>query len=107
MDRVFAFADDRVIGSHRLQNDGDIPEYLAVWVATSVPNPRQRSIAAFCRRLWRKNQRGGIPYAFSRVGAVRYRPEEVAAAMALAPPPATFQQAEKLGRQILERINER
>jgi hypothetical protein len=48
-----------------------------------------------------------VEHVRREVGAVRYRPEEVAAAMALAPPPATFQQAEELGRQIIERINER
>jgi len=150
----------------------------------TVPPARQRSIAAFCRRVWRKNSKKGIPYAFSNpgqsfddetgrfligpsrfgltcasfvlavfdaagfplaeygswpvdrtgdrewqekivdllqsraepehithlrneIGAVRYRPEEVAASTALAPPPVNFIQAEKLGTQILGRLKER
>ena len=167
-----------------LQNDSELPDYLTVWVAPTVPRERQRSIAAFCRRVWRKNAKDGIPYAFSKpcksfdastaafligpsrygltcatfvlavfdaagipladyltwtldrpgdrqwqkkiirtlehqqveqehidhlrkeAGAVRYRPEEVAASTALAPPPAAFPDAEKLGEQILNRISE-
>jgi len=168
----------------RLQNDDHRPEYLSLWVAPSVPAERQRIIAAFCRRVWRKNERDGIPYAFSNpqdsldpatgeflvgptrfgltcssfvlalfhaaglqlavyeswpadragdrewqqsiiaeleskhteqrhidhlrseIGAVRFRPEEVAASAAHAPPPAEFQRAEPLGQQILNRIRE-
>jgi hypothetical protein len=166
----------------RLRNDDNRPDYLSVWVAPSVPAERQRSIAAFCRRVWRKHERDGIPYAFSHpsrsldpatgafligpsrfgltcssfvlavfhaaglqladyeswpvnrdgdrewqlsiiaelelrqteqghidhlrgeIGAVRFRPEEVAASTAYAPPPVVFQQAEKGGQQILNRI---
>jgi hypothetical protein len=166
----------------RLRNDSDRPDYLSVWVAPNVPAERQRSIAAFCRRVWRKNEKNGIPYAFSKphgaldpttgsfligpsrfgltcssfvlellnaaglqvaeyaswpvgregdrewqqaiiaqletqgaeqehiehlrgeIGAVRFRPEEVAAATAHAPPAVGFQQADELGRQILNRI---
>ncbi len=168
----------------RLRNDARWPGDMSVWVAPSAPPARQRSIAAFCRRVWRKNAGDGIPYAFSspntsfdpatgefligpsrfgltcasfvlalfhaaglpladyetwpvdrsedqewqqtivgilegqqveqqhiehlrsEIGAVRYRPEEVAAAVALAPPPASFQRAEELGRQILDLIRE-
>ncbi|MEX2139712.1 MAG: hypothetical protein WD894_10650 [Pirellulales bacterium] len=165
-----------------LRNDADRPAYLSVWVAPNVPAERQRTIAAFCRRVWRKNERNGIPYAFSNpqgafdpasgafligpsrfgltcssfvlavlhaaglqvadystwpagragdrewqqkiildlesqqteqvhiehlrseIGTVRFRPEEVAAATVHAPPAVGFQQAEELGRQILNQI---
>jgi len=166
----------------RLRNDDKRPDYLSVWVPPSVPAERQRIIAAFCRRVWRKNARDGIPYAFSNpqesfnpataafligptrfgltcasfvfavfdaaglrlaeyeswpvnrpgdgqwqetiigqlesqtvgqahinhlrseIGAVRYRPEEVVASTALAPPPLAFAEAEQLGRRIISRI---
>lgn len=168
----------------RLRNDDNRPDYLSVWVAPSVPAQRQRIMAAFCRRVWRKNERDGIPYAFSNpqgsldpatgafligptrfgltcssfvlavfhaaglqladyeswpadrdgdsqwqqsiiaelnsqqteqghiehlrseIGAVRFRPEEVAASTAHAPPPVAFQQAEEGGQQILNRIRD-
>lgn len=168
----------------RLRNDDDRPDYLSVWVAPNVPSERQRIIAALCRRVWRKNEKDGIPYAFSNpgdsidpatgafligqtqfgltcssfvlavfhaagvqlsnyeswptnrpgddywrrsiiaelesqqvdqvhidrlrqeIGLVRFRPEEVAASTAFAPPPTDFHQAEPLGQQILNRIRE-
>jgi len=43
----------------------------------------------------------------SEIGAVRYRPEDVAAGAALAPPPADFAVASALGEQILARIQGR
>lgn len=167
-----------------LRNDHHRPKYLSVWVAPGVPAERQRIVAAFCRRVWRKNERDGIPYAFSNpqdsldpatgaflvgptrfgltcssfvlalfhaaglqlavyeswpadragdrewqqsiiaaleslqteqvhidhlrgeVGAVRFRPEEVAASAAHAPPPTEFQWAEPFGQQIVNRIRE-
>lgn len=170
---------------HRLlQNDAELPVDMVVWIKLNVPLARQRSVAAFCRRVWRKNGRRNIPYAFSRpdgsfdvatgeyligpsrygltcasfvlaifhavgiplaryetwpverpgdlewqesivkmleskqidqehmnhlrgeIGTVRYRPEEVAACAAVAPPAATFEQVEQLGRQIVEEIRE-
>jgi hypothetical protein len=166
-----------------LRNDANRPAYLSVWVAPNVPSERQRTIAAFCRRVWRKNEKGGIPYAFSNpqgalnptsgaylvgpsrlgltcssfvlavldaaglqvadyaswpadragdrewqqtiihqlesqqtqqahiehirseIGAMRFRPEEVAAATAQAPPAIAFHRAAELGRQILNLIH--
>ena len=166
----------------KLCQDAKQPDYLSVWVAPNVPPKRQRAIAAFCRRVWRKNARHGIPYAFSspqgsfdpatgaylirpsrygltcasfvlalfhaaglpladydswpsgrpgdaewqreiielleqqqtdrqhidhlrsEIGAVRFRPEEVAASTGLAPPAADFQRAEPLGQLINDRI---
>lgn len=49
-----------------LQNDNDIPEYMSVWIPPDFPEERLQNLSAFCRRIWRKNNRGGIPYAFSR-----------------------------------------
>jgi hypothetical protein len=45
-----------------------------------------------------------IEHLRGEIGAVRFRPEEVAAATAHAPPAVGFQQADELGRQILNRI---
>ena len=166
----------------RLRNEATRPDYLKVWTAPGVPAKRQRILAAFCRRVWRKNEKNGIPYAFSNpegtldpatgdfligptrfgltcasfvlaafhaaglqlakyeswpadrkgdrewqqsiiaqlengqaevehmnhlrteIGAVRFRPEEVAAATAIAPPPASFEHVESLGQRMVERI---
>lgn len=43
----------------------------------------------------------------AEIGSVRYRPEEVAAATALAPPPAEFARVESLGQQIVDRIRDK
>jgi hypothetical protein len=165
----------------RLQNNVELPHYMTLWIAPSAPPQRLRVVAAACRRIWRKNAKGGIPYAFStpadafdtatgayllgpsrfgltcasfvlavfdyaglrlanyeswphgrpgdrewqgqiiamlegraerehieylrsEIGAVRYRPEEVAAASVLAPPPADFQPTASLGEKILAKI---
>jgi len=48
-----------------LRNDAVLPNYMTLWVVPAVPTARQRSVAAFCRRVWRKNGQDGIPYAFS------------------------------------------
>lgn len=168
----------------RLQNDAALPDYMKVWIAPRFTPRRLVQVAALCRRIWRKNDEGGIPYAFSNpsgafdvatgeillgptqfgltcasfvfavfdaaglklaqyetwpvdrvgdqewqekiialledkaepahiehlrteIGAVRYRPEEVAAASALAPPEAEFNEASSLGKQILEMLHDR
>ncbi len=164
-----------------LQNDAELPDDMVVWIALNVPLARQKSVAAFCRRVWKKNGQDTICYAFSdpmgsfdpvtgeylidpsrfgltcasfvlavfdaaglpiaeyetwpvdrqgdrewqesiinklsghatqehidhlrrEIGAVRYRPEEVAACATLAPPAATFEQTEDLGLQIVDKI---
>ncbi len=165
----------------RLKNDTELPAYLTIWVAPSALQERLRNVAALCRRVWRKNGSGGIPYAFSspqesfdagtgafligstrygltcasfvlaifdaaglriaeysswpvnrdgdckwqekiieclsdhaeqehidhlrgEIGAVRFRPEEVAAAAAIAPPPTSFDAAAELGSRILAKM---
>ena len=45
-----------------------------------------------------------LEHPHNEIGAVRYRPEEVAAATALAPPAVQFERAEHLGMQILDRM---
>jgi len=49
-----------------LQNDSELPDYMVVWIELNVPLARQKSVAAFCRRVWKKNGQDKIPYAFSR-----------------------------------------
>jgi hypothetical protein len=164
-----------------LRNDLGIPDYMRLWVALAVEPERLRVFAAFCRRVWRKNEAGGIPYAFSHpaesfdastgallltptqfgltcasfvlavfdaaglrlveyetwekdrsgdrdwqqkiiaklegrasqehiehlrseIGAVRYRPEEVAVATAIAPPAAKFAATVALGEDLVARL---
>jgi hypothetical protein len=41
------------------------PPYFTCWIDPPVLPERLRNFAALCRRVWRKNQQGGIPYAFS------------------------------------------
>lgn len=154
------------------------PSYFSLWIELAFEPERLRQLAAFCRRVWRKNNATGIPYAFSaprgamrsftgeillgptrfgltcasfvlavfeaagldliqyntwalnrpgdqewqqqiieklrpraeqshidkiqsEIGAVRYRPEEVAAGAALSPPPADFAAASEFGEQIV------
>ena len=166
----------------KLRSHSALPQYITAWVAPSFPPRRLRNLAALCRRVWKKNCSGGIPYAFSNpteafdgatgafllgptrfgltcasfvlavfdgaglsvadcsswpinrpgdrewqdhviaqlaeqnadpqhiehlrseIGSVRYRPEEVAAAVALAPPSAAFDAAAYLGEQILVKL---
>lgn len=165
----------------RLENSTLLPKYMSLWIAPNYPEPRLRSLAAWCRRIWKANSNDGIPYAFSHpddcfdiatakflmgpsvfgltcasfvlavldraglrlvdystwpigregdqewqekiitdlsrraasehiehvrseIGAVRYRPEEVAAAVAHAPPPAPFDIAAEIGGRIVDRI---
>jgi hypothetical protein len=165
----------------RLENEAIVPQYFAFWVDPRFPLTRLRQVASYCRRVWRKNEAGGIPYAFSQpnaaldpatgaillgptvfgltcasfvlavfasagmplldcttwiaeregdrqwqeeiveklaehaeavhiqhikseIGTVRFRPEDVAAATILAPPPAVFESAAPLGQQIVARI---
>lgn len=168
----------------QLRNDSTIPPDLKmkVWVAPPVPKERLRSMAAFCRRLWKKSEAGEVPYAFSHpsgafdsntgalllgptrfgltcasfvlavfeatglklvdytswpvdrpgdrewqesmvallatkqapeehvdhvrseIGAARYRPEEVAAAAAIAPPSTTFAAIDSLSVEILAKL---
>ena len=165
----------------RLHNDALLPDYMTLWVRPAASTERLRSVAALCRRIWKKHSIGGIPYAFSKptrsidattgehlqgpsqfgltcasfvlavfqatglqlaeyetwptdrpgdrewqqqiieklagratpehiehlrneLGAVRFRPEEVAAAATLAPPPANFEPAAQLGLQIADKL---
>ena len=46
-----------------LQNHAADEAYL--WVQPSLPVPRLRQIAALCRKVWRSNGAGTIPFAFS------------------------------------------
>jgi hypothetical protein len=48
-----------------LKNEREIPPYFTMWVELRYDAQRLRQLAAFCRRVWRKNSDGGIPYAFS------------------------------------------
>lgn len=47
---------------HKLRNSPPSNEYL--WVDPPIPNVRARQVAAFCRKVWRQNEKR-IPYAFS------------------------------------------
>jgi hypothetical protein len=166
-----------------LKNEAVLPDYFRLWAVPTIEPVRLRTVAAVCRRVWRKNAAGGLPYAFSspedsfdaatgalllgpsrfgltcasfvfglfqaaglqlalygewpqgrsgdqewqeamiekltgradaehidhlrtEIGAARYRPEEVAAAAALAPPPAPFEKAAALGEQIVARLQQ-
>ena len=46
-----------------------------------------------------------VDHVRNDIGTVRYRPEEVSAAAAIAPPPASFDSAKNLGRHVLYEIN--
>lgn len=48
---------------HKLRNNPADGRYL--WVDPDVPTARLKQVAALCRRVWRANGRGRIPYAFS------------------------------------------
>jgi hypothetical protein len=48
-----------------LRNEAGIPDYMHLWTSPAVEPERLRVVAALCRRVWRKNDAGGIPYAFS------------------------------------------
>jgi hypothetical protein len=48
-----------------------------------------------------------IHHVRSEIGAVRFRPEEVAAGASLAPPPADFERASVLGQQIVVLLQNR
>jgi hypothetical protein len=161
-----------------------LPDYFTLWIEPPVVPERLRQLAAVCRRVSRKNEQGGIPYAFScpegasdvqtsafllgptrfgltcatfvlallehaglalvqldswpsgragdeqwqmriladlekcgaskehlehvrqEIGSVRYRPEEVAAAATIAPPPAVFKAIERLAEAIVAKIRQ-
>ncbi len=46
-----------------LRNEGWHPPYA--WLAPALHPIRARSIAALCRLVWRRNQKGGLPYGFA------------------------------------------
>lgn len=48
-----------------LRNEVDRPEYITHLITLSFHPDRLLNLAAFCRRVWKKNSQGGIPYAFS------------------------------------------
>ena len=43
----------------------DLPTEDMLWVQPIILRARARSIAGYCRRIWRQNNIGGVPYAFS------------------------------------------
>jgi hypothetical protein len=167
----------------QLHDDEELPDYMTLWAAPNIKPKRLRSFAALCRRVWRKNAKGGVPYAFSspgnafdpttgaflvgptcygltcatfvlalfhtaglrlanyhtwtqdrqgdrewqesivkslegrttdehiqhiraETGAARFRPEEVAASVALMPPAVNFNSASALGQKIVEKLHE-
>lgn len=47
---------------HRLCNES--PGDEIAWIQLQLPALRLRSIAAFCRLVWRRHRLGGLPYAF-------------------------------------------
>ena len=49
---------------------------------------------------------GHLTHLQEDLGAARYRPEEVAAATALAPPPVAFQPAEELSMEIVRKLRD-
>ena len=50
----------------RLKNDPCFPTYFCFWVYPKYPVLRLRQLASYCRRVWRKHEAGGIPFAFSQ-----------------------------------------
>ncbi len=61
--------------------------------------------AAIVAALRRSADPEHVKHVQGEIGAVRYRPEEVAAASACAPPPAEFSLAERLGSIIVARLD--
>jgi len=50
---------------YKLENESALPADFSIWVKLNIPSSRQCSIAALCRRIWKKQNQSGIPYAFS------------------------------------------
>ena len=48
---------------HRLRNEPPEPSFL--WADPAIHPKRLVQVAAICRKVWRANKNGGIPYAFS------------------------------------------
>ena len=62
------------------------------WQRTVVEQLRERASAEH------------IELMTNEIGCVRYRPEEVAAAATVAPPPASFSVCSEQGKRILDRL---
>lgn len=76
----------------------------ATWVADR-PGDREWQEWIIEQLESRGADRQHIEHLRSEIGAVRFRPEEVAAGAALAPPPADFGTASVLGEQIVTRLS--
>jgi len=50
---------------NRLCSDSPSADYV-LWVDPSIPKERAKAVAAFCRRIWKKNGANGVPYGFSQ-----------------------------------------
>src|SRR2546427_287503 len=49
---------------HRLKNE--LPDRGFLWVNPAIHRRRLVQVAAVCRKVWKANRDGGIPYAFSQ-----------------------------------------
>lgn len=49
---------------NKLCSDAVTADYV-LWVDPSIPEDRAKVVAAYCRRIWRKNEANGLPYGLS------------------------------------------
>lgn len=50
---------------NKLRSESPAADYV-LWVDPSIPKERASVVAAFCRRIWKKNEANGLPYGLSQ-----------------------------------------
>ena len=53
------------LGSHNGLASDEPRGLYVLWVRLSVEADRAKAIAAYCRRIWKQNEAGKVPYGFS------------------------------------------
>ena len=52
-------------GHRKLCSEPPAAHYV-LWVDPSIPKARAKAVAAFCRRIWKRNEANGLPYGLSQ-----------------------------------------
>lgn len=50
---------------NKIRSESPSVDYV-LWIDPSIPKERAKVVAAFCRRIWKKNEANGLPYGLSQ-----------------------------------------